>query len=324
MAITHYDAYLNHLEKLYIKNGNVILSDSEIKEFIRVSGIGSLFGITISDVKNDLKEIERKWNPSATKIMLNKVQYLAALKTLYLQNNKNLTDQQIEIFIKDNVFQPGIGMTVADVKRDLQSIKNKLNDLRSHTIYNFEEYERELSAFLVQNGDKSFLDININKFISIHGMDNNSPTLMSDIRIDLVYAQSKLPLSSDTAKAFRKMTSKKAASEQQSVMDDKFISEITKIILNHKEVFSQKPLIKGILWDCFPDKKREINVLMILVNYGMLEDMQLERNLNSVFINKYVSRVINEYGVEKNFATEMALVWCHGYGVGVLGKELIL
>lgn len=115
-----------------------------------------------------------------------------------------------------------------------------------------------------------------------------------------------------------------AVSAQQQTTNNEFKSNVATIILKHKEVFSKSLSFKGLLWDYFPDKKREINVLMILASYGMLEDMRLERTLGSVFISKYVTRIVNEYGIEKNFAMEMALVWFRGYGEGLLGKKLIL
>ena len=193
-----------------------------------------------------------------------------------------------------------------------------------YLIISYENYERELIAFIAQNGDKSFLDLYIKKFILAHSMDTRNPNLMSDIRMDLVFAQSQMPLSSATAKGFRKHVAKPAVSVQQQPADNKFKSDVSMIILKHKDAFSNNPSIKGLLWDYFPDKKREINVLMILASYGMLDDMRLEKTLGSVFISKYVTRIVNEYGIEKNFAMEMALVWCYGYGVGLLGKKLIL
>lgn len=154
-------------------------------------------------------------------------------------------------------------------------------------------------------------------------MDTKNPTLMSDIRIDLVFLQSRMPLESSTAKNFKKQISKPIESTS-SISDDKFKADVASIILKHQESFNTPSSIKGLLWDYFPDKKREINVLMILANYGMLEDMRKERTLGSVFISKYVTRIVNEYGIEKNFAMKMALVWCYGYGEGLLGKKTIL
>lgn len=338
-VIKTYPEYMAALEKLYISKGNIILSDTEIQNFISINKIDTAFGITRADVKKDLQTIDRKWHPPVfkpkpqprrtysapkPKAKLNTYkQYIDALEMLYVQNGKHLTDQQITKFITNNAIDAGFGVTMADVKHDLQDIEKKLNAAKPTPLLSYEDYERALSAFVLQNGDKSFLDLYIKKFISAHGMDTRNPNLMSDIRMDLVFAQSKLSLTSATAKSFRKQTAKPIVSSQP-ITDNKFKSDVATIILKHKEAFSNILSIKGLLWDYFPDKKREINVLMILANYGMLDDMRLERTLGSVFISKYVTRIVNEYGIEKNFAMEMALVWCHGYGEGLLGKKLIL
>ena len=339
-VIKTYPEYMTALEKLYINKGNVILNDTEIQNFISINKIDTAFGVTKADVKKDLQTIDRKWHPpgSIPKIQPCKTssppkskaklttykQYMNALELLYVQNGKSLSDHQISEFISNNAIDSGFGVTITDVKHDLQDIEKKLNVAKPIPLLSYEDYERALSVFVVQHGDKSFLDLYIKKFISTHGLDRNNPNLMSDIRMDLVFTQSKLPLNSATAKRFRTQTAKPMVPAQQPTPDNKFKSDVATIILKHKESFSKSPSIKGLLWDYFPDKKREINVLLILANYGMLEDMRLERTLGTVFINKYVTRIVNEYGIEKNFAMEMALVWCHGYGVGLLGKKLIL
>ena len=334
-----YPEYMAALEQLYINKGKVALNDTEIQNFISSNKIDVAFGVTRADVKKDLQTIDRKWHPPISKPkpqpsrtrstptvrakLTTYKQYVHALETLYIQNRMSLTEQQIAKFITDNAIDSCFGVTMDDVKHDLQDIEKKLNAAKPTPILSYEDYERALSDYLIQNGDKSFLDLYIKKFISAHGMDTRSPKLLADIRMDLVFVQSKTPLTSVTAKGFEKQTTKPVVSAP-SAADNKFKADVASIILKHKEAFSSSPSIKGLLWDYFPDKKREINVLMILANYGMLEDMRLERTLGSVFISKYVTRIINEYGIEKNFAIEMALVWCHGYGEVLLGKKLII
>lgn len=338
-VIKTYPEYMVALEKLYINKGKVILTDTEIQNFISINKIDVTFGVTRADVKKDLQTIDWKWHPpvpkpkpqpsrtySAQKAkakLTTYKQYVDALETLYIQNRKNLTEQQISKFITDNAIDSCFGVTMADVKHDLQDIEKRLNSAKSTPLLSYEDYERALSDYVIQNGDKSFLDLYIKKFISAHGMNTRNPNLLADIRMDLVFVQSKLPLTSATARGFRNQTAKPIVSTPPET-DNKFKADVASIILKHKEVFSKSPSIKGLLWDYFPDKKREINVLMILANYGMLEDMRLERTLGSVFISKYVTRIVNEYSIEKNFAMEMALVWCYGYGEVLLGKKLII
>lgn len=340
-VIKTYPEYMSALEKLYINKGKVILTDIEIQNFISVNKLDTAFGITKAEVMIDLQTIDKKWHPPVPKPqpkpqqtrtytppkpkakLTSYKQYMDALENLYVQNGKVLTDAQLTKFITDNAIDTGFGVKLSEVKMDLQDIEKKLNVAKPSPITSYENYERELSTFFSQNGDKSFLDLYIKKFILVHGMDTKNPTLMSDIRIDLVFLQSRMPLESSTAKNFKKQISKPIESTS-SISDDKFKADVASIILKHQESFNTPSSIKGLLWDYFPDKKREINVLMILANYGMLEDMRKERTLGSVFISKYVTRIVNEYGIEKNFAMKMALVWCYGYGEGLLGKKTIL
>lgn len=337
-VIKTYPEYMSALVKLYISKGKVVLTDSEIQDFISTNKIDIAFGVTKADVKKDLQTIDSKWHPPIStqkpsrtythpkpkaKLTTYK-QYMDALERLYVQSGKVLTDAQLTKFITDNAIDTGFGVKLSDTKKDLQNIEKKLNSAKPSPIKSYENYERELALFVAENGDKSFLDMYIEKFISAHGMDIKNPQLMSDIRMDLVFSQSRMPLVSATAKEFRKQVVKPTIPKQWQVTDNKFRVDIASVILKHKEVFSKNLSIKGLLWDCFPDKKREINVLMILVSYGMLDDIRSEKTLDSVFISKYVTRIVNEYGVEKNFAMEMAFIWCHGYGVGLLGKKLIL
>lgn len=96
------------LEKLYINKGKVILTDTEIQNFISINKIDVAFGVTRADVKKDLQMIEWKWHPpvpkpkpqpsrtySAQKAKVKLTtykQYVDALETLYIQNRKNLTE----------------------------------------------------------------------------------------------------------------------------------------------------------------------------------------------------------------------------------------
>ena len=341
-VIKTYPEYMAALEKLYISKGKVVLTDAEIQNFITTNKIDVAFGVTKADVKKDLQTIDTKWHPPISKPkpqppptrtythpktkakLTTYKQYMDALESLYVQNGRVLTDAQLTKFIVDNAIDTGFGVKLFEVKKDLQDIEKKLNAITPTLITSYEKYERELSDFLTQNGDKSFLDLYIRKFISSHGMDQKNPTLMSDIRMDLVLAQAKMPLASTTAKNFKNQAVNAAVSEPKQIVDDKFRLDVATVILRHKEAISNTPSIKGLLWDYFPEKKREINVLMLLAGYGMLDDMRLEETLGSVFISKYVNRIVNEYGIDKHFAKEMALVWCHGYGVCLLGKKLII
>lgn len=59
--ISTYNAYMDELECAFVRNGKVKLSKVQINEFINVYSLNKKFGITISDVESDLREIMRKY-----------------------------------------------------------------------------------------------------------------------------------------------------------------------------------------------------------------------------------------------------------------------
>lgn len=178
VIIRTYLEYMSALERLCIKKGKVVLSDAEIQDFIDTNKLGVAFGITKNDVRLDLQSIDKKWNPTSyypknqinTSGNLPKAkaklttfkQYIDALETIWIQNAKKLTEEQIVRFIKDNAIDVVFGVTIADVKRDLQDIEKRYNHSEQKPVLGYNDYKEALSNFLIQNGDKAFLDIYLN------------------------------------------------------------------------------------------------------------------------------------------------------------------
>lgn len=120
-VVKTYPEYMAALEKLYINKGKVVLTDTEIQNFISINKIDTEFGVTKADVKKDLQIIDRKWHPPVSKPQPTKTyippkpevkfttckQYMDALERLYVQNGKILTDVQLTKFITDNAIDTG-------------------------------------------------------------------------------------------------------------------------------------------------------------------------------------------------------------------------
>lgn len=282
-GIKTYSQYMGALERLYISKGKVQPSDADMILFIKNNGLDTAFDITLTDVKADFQKILRKYNLAA-------------------QKNKQLT--------------------AADVGHDMKNSEES-DRLRSHVLSTFEDYSSALSDFIAQYGDKAFLDIYVKKFLVIHNMEPNNPALLSDVRMDLVFTHSKVPLNSATANSLKKKASKQSVQFQGPHPDEEFCTAIADIISKHRELLSHSQLLKGILWDYFPTRKREINILMTYVDYGMLNEINQVPAIDAMLVERYVTRIVNEYGIDKELAAEMALVWCRGYGESVLGKNVV-
>lgn len=347
--IRTYNQYMTELERLYIQNGKCVLPDDAIRKFISENGIDTEFNINISDVKKDLKTIERKHKPVPPKPRVQQQpkpstvqpriktysQYLLELEYLYKQKGKvGLNETEIKKFIQDNKIDIGFGVNVEDVKKDLEMIEKKLypstvtpirntptkpGDIKKVETYG--DYCKELKVILDNLGDKAFLDMNIKHFVQEIRL--SRPVNIDDIRIDLVMIKANQNPSSSIAKSFL-VTKRNIRKTHTDVTYKGFIQEVSNMLLEHSDKIADKKKLKGLLWDYFCSKKKEINILIVLVESGMLDDMENEAIIDCLFVNRYVNGIVSNQGIDADMAREMTIVWCQSYGRNILGKEIRL
>lgn len=347
--IRTYNQYMGELEHLYIQNGKCVLSDDAIRKFISENCIDTEFKINIGDVKKDLQTIERKHKPVPPKPRVQQQpksvtiqpriktysQYLLELEYLYKQEGKvGLNETEIKKFIQDNKIDIVFGVNVEDVKKDLKMIEKKLYSYTATPIRNtptkpvnikkvetYDDYCKELKMLLANLGDKAFLDMNIKHFVQ--GIRLSRTVNVDDIRIDLVMIKANQTPSSSIAKSFL-VTKRNIRETHTNVTYKGFTQEVSNMLLEHLDKIADKKKLKGLLRDYFCGKKKEINILIMLVENGMLDDMENETIIDFLFINRYVNGIVNNQGIDADMAREMAIVWCQSYGRYILRKEIRL
>ena len=60
--ITTYKGYMDELEQLYIQNSKQKLSTEQIVSFLRAYGLQRNFGIKVSEVEKDFRDIAKKYS----------------------------------------------------------------------------------------------------------------------------------------------------------------------------------------------------------------------------------------------------------------------
>lgn len=136
--------YQKALEDYYILQGKKPLSYFQIQQFISTNALGS-WGITVSDVQKDLKDIYAKYTPtsfggavprtatapvqlvfSPNKRITTYKGYMDELEQLYIQNGKQkLSTEQIVSFLRAYGLQRNFGIKVSEVEKDLIDIAKK-------------------------------------------------------------------------------------------------------------------------------------------------------------------------------------------------------
>lgn len=136
--------YQKALEDYYILLGKKPLTYFQIQQFISTNALGS-WGITISDVQKDLKDIYAKYTPTSSggvaprtatapaqlvfspnKRITTYKGYMDELEQLYIQNGKQkLSTEQIVSFLRAYGLERNFGIKVSEVEKDLRDIARK-------------------------------------------------------------------------------------------------------------------------------------------------------------------------------------------------------
>lgn len=136
--------YQKALEDYYILQGKKPLTYFQIQQFISTNALGS-WGITISDVQKDLKDIYAKYTPASSrgaaprtatapvqlvfspnKRITTYKGYMDELEQLYIQNGKQkLSTEQIVSFLRAYGLQRNFGIKMSEVEKDQSDIAKK-------------------------------------------------------------------------------------------------------------------------------------------------------------------------------------------------------
>lgn len=147
MKVKTYEEYIRKLDSTIVANGSQNLSWNQINEFIKFNHLKIDWNIEPDDVIKDMKPIVERYNrivnsrvmnnqinqkkSSDRKIVKSYEQYMRLLET-EIQNKvpSLLTDLQLRKFIKKNQLGKDWGVTLQDVKDDIQFLITKNNKKR--------------------------------------------------------------------------------------------------------------------------------------------------------------------------------------------------
>lgn len=97
--------------------------------------------------------------------------------------------------------------------------------------------------------------------------------------------------------------------------------EVTKalkeIAENYTAAFSNDKIMRAILKDYFPEDRRIQNTLMMVVDEGILEDMQGKSSIDKIQMFGYVKGIVNGYGVSEEIAKTAVLNWAEALEIEV-------
>ena len=335
--ISTYYQYMKALTDYISSNGNEMLSEDQIQRFINNYDLLNRFKITTKEVRLDAEKIIEQLSA------LDHPEYIIALRSELLPKAKNgLADYEIERFIKTHGYRQKYKIEVDDVRVHLANLVKgtwiPLTAAHSVAFQTNQAYRCALQS-RVQNNDKKIPlgEASIKLLLKRGGFDQTCGLDVETVKQDmyalpnkynvLVLAgadyhsvQETTPVTTPATKV--SVSKQTTPAEPVCTVDMEIRTHLSFILNAHVDVLADRKRLSAMLKDLCPNRRREINILLQAYDLRIIEEIKSLSSVDSIFINRFTSKVVNEYGTNESLAKEMILIWCLCYGHDVLKLAL--
>lgn len=335
--ISTYYQYMKALTDYISSNGNEMLSEEQIQRFIKKHDLFGRFKITSKEVRLDAEKIIGQLS------VLNHPEYVLALRSELLPRAKNgLADYEIERFIKDHGYRQKYKTEVADVRVHLANLVKgtwiPLTATHSVAFQTNQAYRYALQS-RVQNNDKKIPlgEASIKLLLKRGGFDKTCGIDVETVKQDmyalpnkynvLVLAgadyhpvQETMPVTAPPKKVT--VSQQNTPTEPECTVDREIRTHLSFILNDHMDVLADRKRFSAMLKDLCPNRRREVNILLQAYDLRIIEEIKALSSIDSIFINRFTGKVVNEYGTNESLAKENILIWCLCYGHDVLQLPL--
>lgn len=343
---TYYE-YKKALLELVVLNGNSALSERQIQQFIDQNDLHSRFRITTVEVKKDVSMI---LGPNMFGTILPPVYELPEYqldlrKELLPKASEGLSDYEITQFIKSKEYLKLYinRMEVDDVRIHMERLVNgkwvQSQITPSKLFQTNKVYQNALRLRLRDDNKEPLSEISIKVFIKRGGFDKSCGLDVETVRRDMYSLLNKHNVmtlcGANVAHEQRendinlKManTTKQHPSVCSAVQTVPTVSEYTfdehmrntlfSALKEHSEVLLDRHRVSGLLKDLFPGHRREVNILLQIYDLGIVEELKKQKEVDPIFLQRFTTKVVNEYGTAEKLAESMVLLWCYCFGQGL-------
>lgn len=88
-------------------------------------------------------------------------------------------------------------------------------------------------------------------------------------------------------------------------------------------VLSDRKLLRNNLNDLFPENPREVNLIMYAFDNNIFSDIDIADELDDIFVHRMVKKMVDNNGIQLQFAVDAVCLCCEFYGVKIKGKNFV-
>ncbi len=128
--------------------------------------------------------------------------------------------------------------------------------------------------------------------------------------------------------SWEKITGKKRGNDlysQKEKPDGGSIDKETFVMLfrQYPNILKDRKKLNSCLRDLFPHNLRDINLLMTAFDNHVFESIDKADELDDIFVHQMSKRLVNNNGIQMQFAIEAVCLCCEIYGTRIKGKEFV-
>ena len=100
-----------------------------------------------------------------------------------------------------------------------------------------------------------------------------------------------------------------------------FEQDFEAMLRQYENSIDDKRQFAALIKDIFPGDTKNINLILMAYNLGIAQDIRKAKMLDNTFAFRYMKRLMEDFGISREYANEVVLLWCSAYGK-VLGIKI--
>ena len=93
-------------------------------------------------------------------------------------------------------------------------------------------------------------------------------------------------------------------------MKKMFEQEFESMLRQYGSCIDDKRKFSGLVKDLFVDQAKNVNLLLMVYNMGIVEEMNKVSIINNTFAYRYVKQLVDNFGLSRVNADWIVAVWC--------------
>ena len=99
--------------------------------------------------------------------------------------------------------------------------------------------------------------------------------------------------------------------------------DLKEVITKYPECLESSEKLRAYLTDLYPNEKAKVSIIVAIFNCGIAEEIERSKKIDDVTIERFCTRLENDYGYSTKLARECIDLWLEVYGKTITKPEVV-